>query len=459
MKKLIYVLIIGIIAAFYIGCSDDDDSPTKPKPDTVLKVLVNGIFVTDTTEDTTAVSNSNVVVYEAETGQAVMRDLTNDDGVCYFKLDPGNYYLNVTAQGYYSSPAPNVTAVPFFVTAQDTSVQTRFLSVNEIADPGTITGSIDPAAANFLVVADNGTEAFSTVSGHDGFFVLYNLPVDLTYSFSAYRSGYKVTSYAPETVALSGADSTGNVTIMVDYFEGYTLTGKMDMRATEDSSGVDVVLRDPRTKSVIPGLKTRTYINPEAKAELGDYTLSGIPEGDFIAWASLENDGYVLDPDWLFQNPDGLNLSYPADSIKVLNFPCTGSIKIVSPTNPMDSIYAVEADSATPEFKWVVTSSCSSRKEWFLEVRDINGNIMWGGFNADGTVNHDFIGPGTADTLSVSYNFDGRGNALVPGEIYQWRIWADGGTNQDSFVQNLISASEDLMGLFKVVLPPPEPVK
>lgn len=442
MKKLIYVLIIGMISGVYFGCSDDD-SPTKPKPDTILKVSVM-----DRT-DSAAVENSNVVVYEAETSQAVMRDLTNDDGVCYFKLDPGNYYLNVTAQRYYSSPALNVTAVPFFVTEQDTSVQTRFLSVNESADPGTITGSIDPAAANFLVVADNGTEAFSTVSGPDGFFVLYNLPVNLTYSFNGYKSGYKVTSYSPETVALSGTDSTGNVTIMVDYFEGYTLTGKMDMRATEDSSGVDVVLRDPRTKSVIPGLKTRTYINPDAKAELGDYTLTGIPEGNFIAWASLENDGYVLDPDWLFQNPDGLNLSYPADSAKVLNFPCTGSIQIISPTNRRDSIYAFEADSIVPTFVWQVTSSCSSNKEWFIEVVDINGERVWGGFNADGSVNHDFIGPG-ADIMSIEYNFDGKGQDLKPGEIYQWRLWADGGTNQNSFVQNLISASEDLMGIFKI---------
>ena len=40
--------------------------------------------------------------------------------------------------------------------------------------------------------------------------------------------------------------------------------------------------------------------------------------------------------------------------------------------------------------------------------------------------------------------------ALKPGEIYQWKLWADKGTQENSFVENLISSSEDLRGIFQV---------
>jgi len=43
-----------------------------------------------------------------------------------------------------------------------------------------------------------------------------------------------------------------------------------------------------------------------------------------------------------------------------------------------------------------------------------------------------------------------RFGTTVSGEIYQWKLWADKGTQRDSFVEQLISSSEDLRGLFQV---------
>jgi hypothetical protein len=50
---------------------------------------------------------------------------------------------------------------------------------------------------------------------------------------------------------------------------------------------------------------------------------------------------------------------------------------------------------------------------------------------------------------SVTFNFDGTASeSLQAGEIYQWKLYADFyGTPG---VQQLISASEDLMGIFKI---------
>lgn len=40
--------------------------------------------------------------------------------------------------------------------------------------------------------------------------------------------------------------------------------------------------------------------------------------------------------------------------------------------------------------------------------------------------------------------------ALEPGGIDRWQVWAELETQADSFVEQLISASEDLRGLFEI---------
>ena len=244
-----------------------------------------------------------------------------------------------------------------------------------------------------------------------------------------------------DTTIFVNTPDINDIQIRVSDYVGSTLTGSITFLATTDTLDVDVVLRDPETGAVIPGLT--------ANEDGGNYTLSGIPDGDYIAWASFENDGYVLDPDWVFKNPDGLNMSFISAIDTTLNFSVTGSVKMIFPTNPSDSIYAFMADSIVPMFKW---EPYSSTGEYIIEVRDLSGNRIWGGFEADGTVNHAFL-----DVDSVEFDFDGSATeALVPGEIYQWKVWADKGSPpQDSFVQQLISTTEDLRGIFQV----PETVK
>ena len=124
----------------------------------------------------------------------------------------------------------------------------------------------------------------------------------------------------------------------------------------------------------------------------------------------------------------------------------TDAIPLVGPTNPAESTLPAMADSTVPTFRW---QAYPSTKEYFIEVRNLRGDLLWGGFDAGGKANHAFIG---ANTLSVQYNFDDQPNVpdLVPGEIYQWRLWSDKGTQQPSTVEQLISASEDLRGLFEI---------
>jgi hypothetical protein len=172
-----------------------------------------------------------------------------------------------------------------------------------------------------------------------------------------------------------------------------------------------------------------------------NYVINNIPAGEYIAWASYKNDGYVMDPDWIFKNPGALFVSFGGDSSKVRDFSVTDAITIVSPTNPSNEIIPALADSLVPTFYW---NAYPSTKEYIIEVRDINGNLIWGGFKANGEIRHAQI---PKEWNSVQFNFDS--SALSPlnsGQVYQWRIYSDDDATAD--VQTLLSASEDLMGLF-----------
>ena len=436
MKKLLQVLLTVLIGALLfntISCSDDEGA-TAPPPspeETILTIVVKSSL------DSSLIENSNVVVYEAENGQAITRNMTDTNGECGFELDQGNYYLGITAQNYDPSPAPNTTPVPFFVMEEDTTTQTIYLNENPIADSGQIQGYVDPATNNFLILAGSSdlSEKYSTVTGPDGFFIIYNLPYD-TYSFEALKKGYKMDGVVNSTI--DAVNQTDSVTILVSDYVGSSLSGTLSFIAGAVAKPTDMVLRDSISLDIIPEMVTLTD-------DGNGYIFDNIPDGNFILWASLENDSNVMDPD---KNLGGIDVSFPADDGNINNIDITGAILITSPTNPPDSIYAYMADSQNPIFSWELASSYSSRKEWIIEVRDINGNKIWGGFDEAGVIQHPQI-----PAANVTFEYPVTAPDLQPGQVYQWKIYAD--NNADPNVQGLLSSSEDLMGIFQV----PEPVK
>ena len=109
--------------------------------------------------------------------------------------------------------------------------------------------------------------------------------------------------------------------------------------------------------------------------------------------------------------------------------------------NPANSITPALADSVVPTFYW---NAYPQTKEYIIEVRDINGNLIWGGFTASGEIRHAQI---PKEWNSVEFNFDGSAlMQLQQGNIYQWRLYSD--DEATAGVQTLLSSSEDLMGLF-----------
>lgn len=432
--------ILATLVMLSSGCGSDDN-PAGPEDviPTVLRIMV------ESSADSSLIENSNVVLYQAGSREAVLRGMTNADGIVYFDCESGNYFVNVSAQGYYAVPPENIAPLPFFVAGQDTTLQEVLLNpIEDIGGSGYILGYIEPPIDNFLVLAgpQAAQDKYSTVSGPDGFFVIYNLPYG-TYTMDALKSGYQMD--APVEASISPEAEVDSLQIPVSAYTGSVLKGMVTFLASENST-VDITLLDPETRSVIPGLAVMSDV------EGLNYRISDIPDGSYLAWASLQNDGYVIDPDWIFKNPGGLDISFDgADSLE-LNFSVTDAIEIVSPTNPPDSAFAFMADSQVPTFRW---RPYPSAKEYFIEVRDNNGNVLWGGFGGDGWAHHGFIAGGLD---SVVYNFDEQPSVppLLPGKIYQWRLWADKGTQQNSYVEQLISSSEDLLGVFQVPEGPQE---
>ena len=418
------ILSLALLANFYLGCSED--SSTEPPPPTIIQVTIKSA------EDSSAVAGANVVLYKANTGEAVSRVFSGSDGVAIFNnAAAGNYFVKIAAQGFKEIPQGSVSPVPFSVATSQTYTQTYFM--NELQGTfGKIDGAVIPNLPGFLVVATSSgiNTEYHTYSGPDGYFVLFNVPYE-SYEVDAIKSGYQ--SANQPQVTLSSGSSSANVQINVNEITGSTLSGMVTFLAVENGI-VDVSLLDKISYSVVNGLTTVINANKE-------YSITGIPAGQYVSWASYENDGYVMDPDWIFKNPGALFVSFAGDSSKVIDFSVTGAITILSPTNPATEVIPALADSTVPTFSW---SAYPQTKEYIIEVRDINGNLIWGGFKPSGEILHAQI---PKEWNSVEFNFDGSALLnLQSGNIYQWRIYSD--DDATAGVQTLLSASEDLMGLF-----------
>lgn len=422
--RVILPLFILSLVLFY-KCSENS---TEPPPPTVIQIIIKSAA------DSSVVVGANVVLYNANSGESISRTFSGNDGVAKFEnASAGNFYVRISAQGFKEIPEGSVSPIPFSVSAGSTFSQTYYMSELQ-GTFGKIDGTVIPNLAGFLVVATSSgmNSEHHTYSGPDGYFVIFNVPYD-SYVVDAIKSGYQSTNQ-PQ-VTLSSGSSSVTVQINVNQITGSTLTGKVTFLASQNDI-VDVSLLDKISNSVINGLAT--IIDTSR-----NYTINYIPTGEYIAWASYQNDGYVMDPDWIFKNPGALFVSFSGDSSKVRDFSVTDAITILSPTNPSNEIVPAVADSSVPTFKW---TAYPSTKEYIIEVRDVNGNLIWGGFKANGEIRHS---PIPKEWNSVEFNFDGSAvSELSSGQIYQWRIYSDDDATQN--VQTLLSASEDLMGLFMI---------
>lgn len=383
-----------------------------------------------------AIANVRIVVYNANTNAPTGSSiLTGSDGTFQIQLSAGTYYLNLSKQGYNGIPAPSISPVSFTVELGKDVANNYQMQPSSVANGGSISGKATSGGiplAGVLVVAGNGTNGYSSITGTDGSYSIFNVPAG-TYQVQGFLSNYNSASLNVSVTA--STESSGKDLTLTSGATGI-VSGAVTFLATNNGE-VDVTLTNPLTKETVPGLVTKT--------SGGNYSITKVPDGTYIVRASYANDGYVVDPDWILKNGEP-QVTIAGNTVSQ-NFSVTGAVKLVSPTNDSTTTVPVGVTGTTPTFTWQAYSGTS---DYVIEVSDINGNVIWGGFTKSSTTITKNISIPKGQ-LSIVFNADGKATTTLKSKnTYRWRIYSSKDDNTSSTGWKLISDSEEQMGLFTI---------
>lgn len=427
-NKLIFKCILGIsLVSVIISCNKDDD-----KEETPTTGLIAGL-VTEL-ESGQPLESVRIAVFDANTNAPTgATRWTDSTGSYSIELTPGTYLLKLSRLGFESIPAPGMPAIPLNVTAGNTNSIDFQMAPSAVTNGGVIAGKVTSGGSGLggvLVVAENTGHAYSSVTDAGGDYYIVNVPAG-NYQVAGWQAGYSSTEKSAAVEAGSeltdvNLEMTGGVTAVV--------SGAITFLATQNIE-VDVSLVHPKTLETIPGLRTVTADH--------NYVIQGVPDGTFLGRASYENDEKVVDPDWIVKNGEPV-ITVSGSDIS-LDFSVTGSVTLLSPTNPLSSTQPVEVSAGSLEFSWVAYPSAS---DYVPEVMDANGTVIWGGFSDNWTVRNVVV---AGSQTSAAFNFDGSATGeLQPGKVYRWRVYASKDDNQSATGWRLISVSEDQTGLIRI---------
>ena len=412
----------------------------KKNSDTVPTGQLKGIVKDATTSS--PLENVSVVIFNADNNSPIGQTLkTNASGEFSIELVPGNYFVKLSKQGYYPVPPPIVDAVPFSITASQLTQSDAEMFPSQSANNGWIQGKVTNSGSpvqGALVVATDGTNkiAFSTSSDANGDYAIFNITSG-SYNVQAYIASY---NSAVMPASVSSNTATANINIELQKTGTATLTGNVRNLSIENKD-VDITLVHPLTKETIPGLTTKT-------AAL-NYSLTNIPNGNFIARATYNNDLRVMDPDRIAKFGEPIvSVSGGVCTPSTLTFDVTGPVTLNTPTNALSSTVPVTA-TANPVFQWAAYPSTS---DYVIEVMDAStGQIVWGGFDKSGPLPvKKIIIPSNQTSIAYNSNSMATISSLVPGKIYRWRVYASKNDVNSSTGWTLISTSEDQAGLIKI---------
>ena len=423
------MLLVGALSLSLAGCGGGGGGT----PRGTLEVSVEARL------DLSPVADAVIEIYN-DVGDRVDTAVSNGEGVYSVSLPVGGYSVRVRAQGYESSPPAGVPAVPVQVLRKQTA--TKLVSLNAFSDVNAtayVSGNAGAEGA-LVVIRDTVTDDhYSAVADSNGDYVIYNL-LPATYDFTGFAQGFDIA--AVNTVDINLPDMVQDLVATAQ--TGNTVSGQITFLSITNGI-VDITLLHPETRDRIPGLSV-------FNAAGNTYTLGGVANGTYLAWATLANDGYVMDPDWIIKN-DGIPVAIEvviSDANATQDFSVTGAVSLISPTNTAEDLSPAIVTSLTPTLSWQAYSSAG---EYIIEVFDKDGNSIFGGYTVENVVTGEVLGlHPVITTTSVAISATDTDDFYVPledGETYRWRVSAVK-VNPD---HNLISASEDLMGVFTVQLP------
>jgi hypothetical protein len=431
--RLIGLALAGIVVL--TACGGGGSNSDDPPPTGTLELtVVDGASVA-------ALTDARVIVIDGATGESIDVLTTDEMGTVSKVYNTGALQLRVSKQNYAPSPLPGIPPLPVQILADQTTAITVSLFALPAAERGIISGQVtdsqgQPADTALIVATASDGSLLSTIAGPGGGYVLHNVPTGST-TLNAFLGGHNFDPTGPVTVT-ADADTAQDI-VAVGPASGQ-ISGHVSFTSVSGDI-IDITLLHPATRDALPKLRTLTN-------EGGDYLMSGVPNGQFEIIASLENDGFVLDPDEsVTQGIPTVMISQAAPVITGENFKVTGSIQLTNPPSNTNGI--IPELGTVPVFAWTKASSYASAEYYVVEVVDESGDTIWGGFDVDFTP---LVTVPQANAPSIAYNSDATAAlpTLEPGRHYQLRVYAAVADAGEPKGYRLLSASETLDGIFKV---------
>jgi hypothetical protein len=394
----------------------------------VLAIDEEGVAITDVAvTDEAGDYELEIPVVRWETGAPVASQFT----------------LRGSAQNYQAFPSGIRVALP--IDTEDAAVEgKRYVLENaltavgliplEEGDRTTISGSVVALEGEeagqiggVLVVATSEDGAYSALTDHGGSFTIFNVPSG-DYEVRAYAADIQI---SPATASV-GADPVEDVVLAEIGEELATVSGNVQIvnAAGGEMTSVILVVEDTFEPNAARGDVPRGLRAPRAGLPdvTGDFTITGVPVGRYVALAAYENDGLVRDPDTNIAGTDFVSVEVIAGETTIAleeSFKVTAALATVGP-----GADGPEAVTEKPTLIWADDSS----EDWYdVLVFDAFGNEVWSSLMVSSVSGEE----------NVSLAYEGP---LEAGMYYQFRVssWREPG----GMAASPIATTEDLRGVF-----------
>jgi hypothetical protein len=432
--RLIGLTLAGLVALAACGGSGSNGAPPTG---TLELTVVDG-------DTGTGLSNARVIVTDGATGESIDLLATDGNGSVTKIYAIGALQLNVSSQGYAPSPLSGIPPLPVQIVANEITSITISMNALPTAERGIISGQVtdnlgQPAGGALVVVTAGDGTVLSTTAHSDGSYVLHNVAIGSA-ALDTFLGGYNFDPAGPVTVTV---DTNTDQNIQAVAVASGEISGHVSFTSVSGDI-IDITLLHPTSRDTLPNLRVFTDGG-------GSYLITGVPYGEFEIIASLDNDGFVLDPDLsVTQGIPMVLISEPTPVIANKDFKVTGSIELTNPAAIIDASVPELGD--LPIFTWAKASSYASADYYVVEVVDESGGTAWGGFDSPANNFMPLVTVPQSNDPSASYNFDGTATlaSLEPERYYQLRVYAAVVDTSETKGYRLLSAGETLDGVFRV---------
>jgi hypothetical protein len=408
-KSRISLILPASFAVFFAACGEEEVPPPPPPPTQL------GITVVDAT---TALPITGAEVTLIETGDVKVTDAAGE--IFLDPIEAGRYTFRAQAEGYVLFPRPRADVGVVQVIKEETTEIQIALEPRPNAMPGgrlegTVTKSGAPVEG--VLITATALRTFAAYSDKSGRFAMLGVDPSL-YSVTAFIKGHSSSTVNSVDIT-AGAATTVDLTLAE--IAGASVSGQL-IGGTGTSS-VTIVHRGSRY--AVPGLVQRAQFG-------GSYAMDGIPPGDFEVFAAAELDGITFDPQWVLENGrPALTVGPTASSSTALDLRFASAIAPVSPTNTATVVPPVT-------FTW---PSVQDADRYVFEVRNVLGEVVYGGFDVRKNPINPILGPASM------YRLDNA--TLARGQLYTWRVFALRNVTTGQLFE-IISASEELGGELRI---------